>query len=363
MATFTERTVKYASDKKHINYLVAGPENGPLIILIHGWPAIGLTWKHQITLLASLGFRVVAPDMPGYGKSTANKLIEDYSLENIVEGLLALLADTGREQAIWVAHDWGSGCVAALAATHPEACKAVVWMALGYRAIELGLEQLVSVGINRNMYPEDEYPVGQWDYQLFYQESFEKATANFDRQNASFIKVAYSGSSPASMSKPTFTSSARKDGGWFGGKELPPADQIPFDNCLLDEETYRELVAAMEKTGYYCADAYYMNHERNRAFTLSQQKNGGVLNMPVLFIQANYDSVCDYVNTRALDPMKDYCNNLSLTAIDAGHWVALEKPVETNAAMVKWLATEVTDWWPGAWSNTLITHKKVRSQL
>lgn len=49
--------------------------------------------------------------MPGYGKSTANKVYSAYAQSEISQGLLALLADTGRKKAVWVAHDWGSGCL------------------------------------------------------------------------------------------------------------------------------------------------------------------------------------------------------------------------------------------------------------
>lgn len=64
MAPFEEHEVTYADDKK-IFYLAAGPTNGPLLVFIHGWPAIGKLWKPQLDAFASLGFRVVAPDMPG----------------------------------------------------------------------------------------------------------------------------------------------------------------------------------------------------------------------------------------------------------------------------------------------------------
>ena len=106
MATISEHIVTYASGKKQINYLATGPTNGPLLIFLHGWPAIASTWKPQLTLFASLGFRAVAPDMPGYGKSTANHVITDYCHETIIQGLLALLSSTGRDQAIWLGHDW-----------------------------------------------------------------------------------------------------------------------------------------------------------------------------------------------------------------------------------------------------------------
>ncbi len=50
-------------------YLAAGPEDGPLIVFVHGWPELAISWRHQIETFAALGYRVVAPDMRGYGRS------------------------------------------------------------------------------------------------------------------------------------------------------------------------------------------------------------------------------------------------------------------------------------------------------
>nr|POE56549.1 epoxide hydrolase a [Quercus suber] len=109
MATLTEHSVTYAEGAKKISYVAAGPVDGPLLIFLHGWVGIGKTWLPQLTTFSSLGFRVIAPDMPGYGKSTSNKVYSDYAQEQLVLGMLALLADTGRQDAVWLAHDWGCG--------------------------------------------------------------------------------------------------------------------------------------------------------------------------------------------------------------------------------------------------------------
>ncbi|KAK5938015.1 hypothetical protein PMZ80_009604 [Knufia obscura] len=355
MTNITEHNVKYHDGDKQISYLASGPSTGPLLIFIHGWPAIAKTWESQLNLFGSLGFYAVAPDMPGYGNSTANKNIEDYAHDNIIPGLLALLEDTGRTEAVWLGHDWGSGVISSLVATHPEVCKAMVWMAVPYKTIELGLEEVLKY-VNRDMYPEDKHPKGQWDYMSFYEESFDKATAWFDQNIAAFTKKLYSRGNPAILGKPAFLATVRRDGGWYGGVET--LEDVPLANTCLDEATYNDLVTALQKTGFGPADAYYMNHDRNRAFNLEKQKNGGVLEMPCLFIQAKYDVVCDTVTSRLAEPMAKHCKNYSFTSIDAGHWVALEKPAEANAAIVQWLCRAVPDWWPGAWQNRITTYKK-----
>ena len=96
-----------SEESKTIHYLATGNRDGPLLIFVHGFPGIGRTWLSQLTAFSSLGFRVVAPDMPGYGKSSASKDVTNYSTKRLSAGLLALLGDTGRDSAVWVAHDWG----------------------------------------------------------------------------------------------------------------------------------------------------------------------------------------------------------------------------------------------------------------
>jgi soluble epoxide hydrolase/lipid-phosphate phosphatase len=101
-------------------YLSAGPRNGPLLIFVHGWPAIAETWKPQLSAFAAFGFHVVAPDMRGYGRSTITQEACDYCLEQIVWDMLKLLTHLHRKEAIWIGHDWGAAVVWALVAHHPE---------------------------------------------------------------------------------------------------------------------------------------------------------------------------------------------------------------------------------------------------
>jgi len=101
-------------------YLSAGPKNGPLLILVHGWPGLAETWKPQLSAFAAFGFHVVAPDMRGYGRSTVTRETADYRLERIVLDMLALLAHLERQEAIWIGHDWGAAAVWALAAHYPK---------------------------------------------------------------------------------------------------------------------------------------------------------------------------------------------------------------------------------------------------
>ncbi|KAK4630920.1 Bifunctional epoxide hydrolase 2 [Fulvia fulva] len=346
--------------EKKTAYLAAGPKEGPLLIFIHGWPAIGYTWKPQLETFASLGFRGIAPDMPGYGGSSARKVTEDYSLEEINNSMVALLGHLGRDEAVWIGHDWGCGAVWSFAEHYPEKTTAVCGMAVPSHIIELGLEQEVKY-VNREMYPKDKYPYGQWDYQQFYVESFDKATAWFDKDPAAFLRAGYSKGNPASLGQPAFTSQVRAQGGWFGGVAEPDPKwkQIPAENICIDEETYQKLVEAMAKTGFFGADSWYANHERNRKYYDEKAKHEGRLKMPVLFVEAKFDTICDTVNSRLAEPMRKMCDKLTECSIDSGHWVAQEKPTEVNGVIARWIVEEVPTAWPGYWGNKGFIKSKV----
>ncbi|KAJ2984286.1 hypothetical protein NQ176_g52 [Zarea fungicola] len=347
MTIYEEHRVSFG-DGKTIFYLAAGPLSGPLLIFMHGWPAIAKTWQPQIKAFALLGFRVVAPDMPGYGQSTARHIKSDYSQQEVVKGMLAVLADTKRETAVWVGHDWGCATLWTLANTHPEVCRAVIGLTVPFGTLELGLEELVKT-VDRKLYPENEFPYGQWDYMVFYEQSFDKASSFFDKGIHGFLNMMMRRvTDPSIIDTPSFTSTVVKAGGWFGGMDEPPPPEanVPDDAFNMEVEILNELIAAMEKTGFGPGDSWYMNHKENREYNLNKTKNNMKLEIPVLFIHARYDFVCQSVIGKLADRMRSSCPNLTEKVIDAGHLVASEKPEETNSAIAKWLLEKVPDWWP-----------------
>ncbi|KAG9564002.1 alpha/beta-hydrolase, partial [Aureobasidium melanogenum] len=210
-------------------------------------------------------------------------------------------------------------------------------MTVPYGVLELGLEEALK-HVDRNIYPEDQYPYGQWSYQVYYEQNFEKATEWFDKDPRGFLRAAFTKGNPAAVGKPAPMSRAVQDGGWMGGSERPmPASAIPDEYACIDKETFEELVAAMEKTGFWPGDAWYLNHKANRAYNLENSKNEGRLNFPVLFIEAKYDTVCETVNSTLAEPQKKLCEDLTYVSIAAGHFVPVEKHKEVNQAIAEWL--------------------------
>jgi pimeloyl-ACP methyl ester carboxylesterase len=336
----TEHTVKTA--RHTTGYLACGAEDGPLLVFCHGWPELSLSWRHQLPALAALGFRCVAPDMRGYGRSSTYTRYEDFRQELIVEDMLELLASLGRDRAVWIGHDWGSSVVWNVASHHPDKTVGVASLCVPYIAAGNSVENRLPL-IDRSVYPADLYPVGQWDYHYFYEENFDKAQRDFEANIRNVVKAMFRKGNPAAVGKPAATASVRRNGGWFGGGACP---DVPRDPDVLTEQDLDAYTAALTRHGFFGPNAWYMNHRANGEY--AKQAGSPQLAMPVLFLHGAYDTTCETVNSRFADPMRRDCADLTEVIVKSGHWMAQEQPVAVNAALARWLATKL----PGYWSRT-----------
>src|SRR5438552_1879016 len=91
-----------------INLAYREQGSGPLVLLCHGWPETSYSWRHQTKVLATAGYRVIVPDMRGYGLSDVPPDVQDYTVFHIIGDLVALVASLGESRAILVGHDWGA---------------------------------------------------------------------------------------------------------------------------------------------------------------------------------------------------------------------------------------------------------------
>jgi pimeloyl-ACP methyl ester carboxylesterase len=332
----TEHTVKTA--RHTTGYLACGAESAPLLVFVHGWPELSRSWRHQLPVFADLGFRCVAPDMRGYGQSSTYTRHEDFAQAEIVQDMVELLASLGRDKAVWIGHDWGSPVVWNMAAHHPDKVVGVASLCVPYIK-GFTLEERLPL-VDRKVYPEAEYPVGQWDYQYFYAENFEKAHKDFEKDIRRVVKTLFRKGNPDGAGKPAFTASVRRNNGWFGGN-FP---DLPRDDDVITEQDLEAYTAALTKNGFFGPDAWYMNNERNGAYA-SQAKNGGKLAMPVLFLHGAYDYTCETMTSRLAEPMRADCSDLTEVVVKSGHWMAQERPVDVNVAITRWLAAKLPDYW------------------
>lgn len=306
------------------------------MIFCHGWPELSITWSKQLEALGAMGIRAIAADMRGYGRSTVHPNKDDYRIEDIVLDMIELLDHLGADQAVWVGHDLGGPIMWAIAQHYPERCRGSIGICVPYLPSALTLENLVST-VDRSLYPEEQFPNGQWDYIAFYQEHFDLATKAFDADPLSTVHALFRTGGPSGVGMPSLTASTMERGGWFGPNGAPPP-RFPLDTRVLSEDEAQAYADALTRNGFTAPDSWYMNLEANAAFA-EKAKGSWMIQTPVLFVHASYDPVCATSNPALVKPMRDHCPHLKEATIDAGHWVAQEKPGELSAAISSWLKT------------------------
>lgn len=188
--------------------------------------------------------------------------------------------------------------------------------------------------VNRSVYAVNRFPEGQRDHWLFYREHFNRAATDFESDVEATISTFYSRASADAVGKPSPTASIRANGGWFGKSHRAPA--IPRDKTMLSQGDFDAVVAAYRSTGFRGPNAWYMNDEANIAYA-AEAPHFGRLTLPVLFVHAARDVVCDTLHSRLADPMREDCTHLKEVTIDGGHLLMLEKPGEVNRAIAEWL--------------------------
>jgi pimeloyl-ACP methyl ester carboxylesterase len=332
---FTLTSRIFSSPRHTTHYWEAGPADGPLMIFVHGWPQIGLRWRAQVEAFASEGWRCVAPDMRGYGGSSAPAASEAYRLEEIVADMVELHDHLGACPAIWIGHDLGSPVAGALAAHHAARSCGVVLISVPYLPEAFALPSLLPL-VNRQLYPADRYPDGQWSYYRFYLTDFGQTVTDFDADIPATLALVYRRGDPASAGKVYRSALVKSHGGWFGSAHRAPA--TPPDPVLWPPADFDALVGAFRATGFGPGNSWYLNDTANIAYAQSAP-DGGRLRQPVLFLNGEFDGICDITRSRLGEPMRCACEDLSVTNLSAGHWLPLECKAEVIQGIRSWLKT------------------------
>jgi pimeloyl-ACP methyl ester carboxylesterase len=113
-----------------ITLRVAEMGEGPLVVLVHGWPESWYSWRHQIPVIAAAGYKVIAPDMRGFGGSDKPPNVDDYDVKDLSGDIVGLLDAYGAEKAIIIGHDWGSIATWNSVLLHPDRFSAMIAMSV-----------------------------------------------------------------------------------------------------------------------------------------------------------------------------------------------------------------------------------------
>lgn len=304
---------------------IAEQGEGPLVLLCHGWPELGYSWRHQMAPLAAAGYRVVAPDMRGYGGSSAPQSIDDYAITDLVGDMVALVAALGETRAAIVGHDWGAMVAWSCALMRPGLFQAVAALSVPFRARHPSAPPLALLRAD-----------GREDFYWFYFNREGVPEAEFERDIASaMLRVLVYGSGDAPAGRPLGLMVA-PGGGFLDGCDDPV--ELPRWLSAADIETY---AAAFRKSGFRGGFNWYRNLDRN--WTLTAPFQGAKIQPPALFVAGTRDGViASKMGRKHLEQMDEQVPTLrDKVLIDgAGHWVQQERPAEVNAALLRFLAAD-----------------------
>lgn len=307
-----------------IRLRIAEAGSGPLVILVHGWPESWYAWRHQLSALSAAGYRVVAPDMRGYGGSDKPGPVEAYDIHQVTADLAGLVDALGEESAVLVGHDWGAIVCWHAVQLHPSKFTALAAMSVPYG----GRERAPPVQSMKAAYKDNFF------YILYFQEPG-VAEAEFDADPRGILSRLYL--SPDSLrSAPTITDPKMSAGGWIGRMGAPTALPSWLRAADLDY-----LVEEYRRSGFRGGINYYRNFDRNWATT--PQLEGAKIRQPVIFLAGEKDSVIARAGPPSVErltaQMSRVCTDFRGVVLfpDTGHWLQQERPAEVNSALLGFL--------------------------
>jgi pimeloyl-ACP methyl ester carboxylesterase len=289
--------------------------DGPAVILLHGFPELAFSWRQQLPAIAKAGFRAIAPDQRGYGRSEAPPHVSDYGIDQLVADMTGLLDKLELERAVFVGHDWGAIVLWHMSLLCPERIERQAILNIPFWP----RPPVDPIQIMRAKLGADFYVVN-------FQESDEadRAFATdpghfFDmlmrKQQISRAQFEQLPKSKRVLS--LLAAMARTKSG--GVPLLRPAERDYF-------------VSAYTASGFTGPINWYRNWSAN------WQRLEGVpqiVDVETLFIGAQDDVV---VSLNQIEQMETYVPRLETHMLeDCGHWSQQEKPEEVNAILIDWL--------------------------
>lgn len=275
--------------------------SGPAVVFAHGFPELAYSWRHQVEPLAQAGFRVIVPDMRGYGASSRPKDPAAYHVGELGADLLGLLDVLDESEAVFVGHDWGAPVVWHLAAAHPDRVRGVVGLSVPYSPPA----PAPPLSILRRRMGEDFYMV------RFQQQGPPEERLSRDVRRTMVATFAHADSDLM---------------------------QAPRDAALPDwisQDEFDVYVETFGTTGFEGGLNYYRNLDRN--WELARELGLGRIAPPALFVTGSRDLVRTFMPAHNLEEHVDDLRG-HVVIEGAGHWIQQERPAEVNDLLLSFLA-------------------------
>ncbi|MFB4264882.1 alpha/beta fold hydrolase [Nonomuraea sp. GTA35] len=307
----THRLVEVPGGRIH----VVEQGSGPLVLLVHGFPESWYSWRHQLPALAAAGFRAVAVDVRGYGRSSAPARVADYRMLAHVADNAAVVRGLGESSAVIVGHDWGSSIAANSALLRPDLFRAVGLLSVPYapRGPHRPTDAFAAMG------GDEEFYVG-------YFQAEGRAEAEIEPDVRGWLAGFYA------------ALSGEGQGAYFvprGGRlrDRFPQDTLPSWLTEADLDVY---AGEFERTGLTGALNRYRNVDRDWEDLAAW--DGAPITQPALFIGGALDASTTWM-AGAIEAFPRTLPGLAGAHLldGCGHWVQQERPEEVNRLVIDWL--------------------------
>jgi pimeloyl-ACP methyl ester carboxylesterase len=311
----THRYVQAGSLRMHI----AEAGQGPLVLLLHGFPESWYSWRHQLTALAEAGYHAVAPDQRGYcatgppGGPGAHADIGEYTILHLTGDVIALMDALGEDQAVVAGHDWGAPVAWHTALFRPDRVRGVIGLSVPYRP----RGSAAPIAALRSL-------LGDSFYMVYFQQPG-VADAELSRDPAvTFRKVLCSlgGDGPGMSLIPP------------GGGFLDAAADAAELPAWLTQDDIDEYIREYAQSGFTGALNWYRNLDRN--WELTGAWLHAPIGVPSLFIAGDKDPVLSFVSPDGIGAVLPRLTGPVILP-GCGHWTQQERPAEVSATMIEFL--------------------------
>jgi pimeloyl-ACP methyl ester carboxylesterase len=316
--TSTERIV--GTNGIALRVLEAGERGAPLVVLAHGFPELGFSWRHQIAALADAGFHVLAPDQRGYGGSAKPAQADVYNVVELSADIVGLLDDVDAERAAIVGHDFGGVVAWAAPLLHPDRISSVV----GLSVPPVPRPRIPTTQAYRRLFGDNFF------YVLYFQEPG-RADDELNRDPATTLRKL--------MGMESATDQAA------GLRMLAPGpdgflDRIPDPGGppdWLHREEFDHYVDEFTRGGFTAPLNWYRCFDLNWELTQPAGLPAATIAVPALFIGGSADPTLAYTpRHRVAEVVSGDYREVMIEG--AGHWLMEERPSEVNQLLIDFLS-------------------------
>ncbi len=286
----------------------------PPVLLVHGWPEIAYSWRNQIYRLADAGFRVIALDLKGFGRSDAPREKELYDVEHLTGDLVALLDALEIKRAIFCGHDWGGAIVWGMGQWRPDRTAGLISICTPLRP----RPPVPPIEILKQRFTEKHYFV---QFQ-----APDAPEALFDSDIERFFHMVFQPPAPRERWPSLIPAIYDLPGHFRAGVARP------VDSLVVSQDVIRIYVEAYRRSGFTGGINIYRNVDRNWALMEGRDE---VIRAPSLWIGAELDI---FLPPEFAEGMEAIVPDLEKHVIaHSGHWVTWEQPEALNAVLIDWL--------------------------